>query len=115
MGFADVANAEIKKGKEGEQEIIEFVKKAGTKGSTITAADLVARLRHVPREPSEATDVALITRLLREQLTFEEAVGDDRVRAALRTLTTLPLQKGAGLCRTLDQLPAVADHDPRGW
>jgi hypothetical protein len=114
MGFADVANAEIKKGTEGAQETVEFVKKAGTKG--LAPGDLIARLRQVrPDRLAPAVDMRLVNRLLAEQLTFEEAVAEDRAIDALQQISAQAEPKGARLCRALDELAPVADPTPRAW
>lgn len=111
MGFADVQNATVKEGKQGETPTIEFVKKAGTKG-LFTPAELAARLRTVP--PVRHKDAAgIVSQLLNEQLTFEEALDNNMAMAALNTLATN--SKGVRLCQRLDQLPAVATPAGRGW
>lgn len=118
MGFADVANAEVKKGKDPDgTETIEFVKKAGTKG--LTGADLLGRLHHIPAQTIAASRLEparIVARLLGEQFTFEEAVADDLALNALREITAIPTEtRGAPLCQRLDALPAVASADPRAW
>lgn len=119
MGFADVANAEIKKSKTAEGvETVEFVKKAGTKG--LTGADLAARLRHIAPAPlpPEHSAAKLRFQLFGERLTFEEAVAEDAALNALRataTVTAVQTIRGGQLCQQLDALPAVASRDALTW
>lgn len=115
QGFADVANAEIKTGKEGETPTVEFIKKAGTKG-LLAATAILERLARVPSSPTgRPADERLVTRLLAGELTFEEAVADDAAIDAINALAQSGNPHGARLCQRLDQLPAVAAPTRRGW
>jgi hypothetical protein len=115
MGFADVQNATVKEGKQGETPTVEFVKKAGTKGG-IEPADLVSRLRAVPRVAVASKNAALIVeRLLAEQMTFDEAVTNNLAINAMNALADMQNAKGVSLCQRLDELPAVASRHARGW
>lgn len=117
MGFADVGTAEIKKGKRGDQETVEFIKKAGTKG--LTGGALAARLAHVPRAPVPPAELQarqIVGRLLAGQLTCAEAAADDAALNALDALDRAAANTtGRPLCQRLDELPAVASLDARPW
>lgn len=116
QGFADVANAEIKTGKEGETPTVEFVKRAGTKGLLSLAPAILERLARVPSSPTgRPADERLVTRLLAGELTFEEAVADDAATDAINALAQSGNPHGARLCQRLDALPAVAAPARRGW
>lgn len=128
MGFADVAAATITKGTREigglTIETIEFVKKAGTKG--LDPAGLAALLAEVPPStlpavrrygPSDA-QAAQLAELADAELTFEQALTLDGLEAALDSCCEQPPSpslKGATLCRTLDQLIAVAASAPVAW
>jgi len=112
--FPDVANATPQKGKrmvDGlEVETIEFVKRAGTKGSRLLA-ELLARIP--PRPISGESDEQLPHQLLGEQLTFDEAL-DGRLARALTTLANAT-HPGDDLCKALDSVPAAVSATPCGW
>jgi hypothetical protein len=129
MGFADVASATIQTGKrtvEGQDvTTIEFVKKAGTKG--LGGAELVALLSTLPPATlppvrhygPTAPQAALLSELADAALTFDQALTlGDELERALDTChegPPSPSMKGATLCRTLDQLVAVASAAPVAW
>jgi len=129
MGFSDVAAATIQKGTrtiEGQEvETIEFVKKAGTKG--LDGPDLAALLGQIPSSTLPPTrrygptseQAELLTQLTEAELTFDQALslGDTLEQAldACHEGPPTPSQKGATLCRTLDQLVSVASAAPVGW
>lgn len=129
MGFADVASASLKTSTrtlEGQEvPVIEFVKKAGTKG--LTGAECAALLRRVPpTAPVRLTllprsQAALIARLMAERLTCAEAMAhlaelrDGLTEMAVaRTVDGIHRSKGAQLCRDIDPLPAAA-ADVSAW
>lgn len=132
MGFADVASASLKTSTrtlEGQEvPVIEFVKKAGTKG--LTGAECAALLRRVPPTApvrltllprSQAALIALIARLMAERLTCAEAMAhlaelrDGLTEMAVaRTVDGIHRSKGAQLCRDIDPLPAAA-ADVSAW
>lgn len=129
MGFADVASATIQTGKrqvDGQDvQTIEFVKKAGTKG--LDGADLVGLLAQLPAATlppirhygPTAPQAALLAELADAELTFDQAhtLADELERAldACHEGPPSPSMKGATLCRTLDQLVAVASAAPVAW
>lgn len=128
MGFADVASATISKGTrdvDGQKiETIEFVKKAGTKG--LDAPELAALLGQLPpstlpavrRYGPTAAQAAMLSELSDAELTFEQAIEMAGLDAALDSCCEQPPSpslKGATLCRTLDQLRAVAASAPVAW
>jgi hypothetical protein len=113
MGFADVASAEVKHGKESDgTQTIEFVKRAGTKGS-LGPAVLAAALARVPAASLDTGLLDLqarVGRLLGGELTFAEALDQD-LAEALDLLAEdggacSPSTQGDRLCARLD-LPAV--------
>lgn len=129
MGFADVASATIQTGKrqvEGQEvQTIEFVKKAGTKG--MDGAGLYGLLSTLP--PSalprpaaygpNAEQSQLLMRLWDGELTFADAISHvaDLTKALDACYEQPPSKgtKGVALCRTLDQLVAVACAAPVAW
>jgi len=129
MGFADVASATIQTGKrtvDGQEvQTIEFVKKAGTKG--MDGAELAQLLEAVPPATlptvrsygPTAQQAALLDELSEAELTFDQALAmGDELERALDTChegPPTPSTKGANLCRTLDQLVAVASVAPVAW
>jgi len=129
MGFADVASASLKTSTrtlEGQEvPVIEFVKKAGTKG--LTGADLAALIRRVPptdptrRQVLPRRQADLIDRLLAGRLTCAEVRASiDDLRdgltelAVARSVGGLQRSTGAQLCRDIDPLPAAA-ADVSAW
>ena len=124
--FPDVGTAEIKTSKRtveghGEVEVIEFVKKAGTKG--LDGAALADLLAHIPAQALPRLPRQQISPILRDlldgHLTCADALAHhDALIAALDAATPVDVrlsQEGAVLCRTLDALPAVAAPAPAGW
>lgn len=125
--FPDVATAEIKIGKRtvGDQEVetVEFVKRAGTKG--LTGTDLAQLLRTVPTaalptQPRPPRLTARVKALVSGTLTFAAALDD--VDGLIADLELSQAQErrtsneGNMLCRTIDELPAVAaPRAPLGW
>lgn len=82
MGFADVANAAVKEGSEGDTPTIEFIKKAGTKGSAgFSGAELAAELARVPALAARH-ESSLLRQLLAGELTVEAALAHREVLIA---------------------------------
>lgn len=128
MGFADVAAATIQTGKrtvDGQEiQTIEFVKKAGAKGLDGPAlAALLGQISPSTLPPIRmygptAPQASLLVELSDGELTFEQAITMPDLDAALDACgeePPTPSQKGAALCRTLDQLIAVASAAPVAW
>lgn len=124
--FPDVAKAEIQDGTKVIDGVtyptIEFVKKAGTKG--LDGGDLAELLGQVParRLPKDSLDrsaAALIRRFEEGRLTFGEALRDRRVLiGALESICeggTTPLSEGAGLCDSVERIPAAPCTTLFGW
>jgi hypothetical protein len=120
QGFADVASATIKTGTltigEVEHPTIEFVKRAGTKG--LDGADLAALLGRVPAIGNSTRQPDLLMRLVSGGLTVAEALVDGAgpIQDALQCDDDEVYQahsKGAELCNSIDELPAVAA--PCAW
>jgi hypothetical protein len=126
QGFADVASAEIKRTKRDGVEVMEFVKKAGTKGLTGPAlAQLLRRTRvagderGMPAVGNAAKDA--LRRLAAGHYTIGEALHDQGLGELLEllgeqeTTETIQTTEEVRLCDTLDRLPAVADAAPCAW
>ncbi len=123
MGFADVASATVKQGKDPDgTPTIEFVKQAGTKGALAPAA-LAVVLRGTPVAPlaPRRSYRGLLTQLVAGLLTCADALAlpvEDALRAAeidaeTMLLTLKPTEDA--LCTRLDQLAAIADAAPSAW
>lgn len=110
MGFADVASAEAKEGKDTDgTPTLEFIKKAGTKG--LEGAELAALLRQVPPAPVNRADLdaaAIAARLVDEELTWAEALELDAAGALdiVANANEGCSTEGGRLCTRLS-LPAV--------
>lgn len=129
MGFADVAAAEVKSRREGDHEVIEFVKKAGTKG--LDGAGLAAVLACTPPADSprgrvapaglHLRDARLLRRLADGAMSCQEVL--DLPMASILAAATFiapdsgdaPTREGERLCQRCDQLPAIAGPAPSGW
>jgi hypothetical protein len=111
MGFADVANAQIQTGTDADsgKTTIEFVKRAGTKGSDA----LIALLRTIPpRAGSAQAGQAQLHHLFAGLLTFGDVLDDAELLTQLATLDDGNMQ-GHPLCSALDDMPAIAARTER--
>jgi hypothetical protein len=126
QGFADVASAEIKRSKRDGVEVMEFVKKAGTKG--LTGPDLAALLRRTPPAAGDDTLPGVtgtardaLRRLTAGRYTIGEALHDPAFGELLQLLeetdeaSPITTTEEVKLCDTLDRLPAVAAAAPCAW
>lgn len=127
QGFADVASAEIKKSSRDGVPVIEFVKKAGTKGLSGPALAELLRRTPVAGDARGLPDVAgaardALRRLAGGRYTIGEALDEPALGELLQMLADeaeadeghLITQENT-LCDTLDQLPAAAAAVPCAW
>ena len=121
MGFADVASATVKQGKDADgTPTIEFVKQAGTKGALSPAA-LAVVLRRTPVAPivTPSSYRYLLARLVAGDLTCTDVLTlpvTDALHATANEAEMMkPTTQEDSLCTRLDQLSAIADAAPSAW
>lgn len=114
--FPEVATAEIRQTTRTvdgvEIPVVEFVKKAGTKG--LSGAELAARLMLVPRgrlprEGFTRQQADLLSRFMEGKMTVDEALAaENAILAAHEAATGIsrPVEEGARLCNVVCSAPA---------
>lgn len=120
--FPDVASATVQKGTKKldgvTYETIEFVKKAGTKGASLSAqlAALLDEPLPIRIGGAESATAARLAQLRGGQLTIDEAL-NERLTAALKALPRQDgkTKNGGTLCSLLDALSPVAGATPSDW
>lgn len=129
MGFADVGSAEIKEEARtvegGTALVIEFVKRAGTKG--LDSLELLALLRRLPPAQTpcrvadlSAREVCELRRLQAGEMTVQEFLDDTLAWSAMQKLnqqvaTRHTTMGGTRLCMDLDRLTPAAIADGCAW